>query len=132
MSMPKRRNRKGYLLLEVAASVAVIAIGLAVILSSFTSSLRASKIAQEYFEASLLVQEAVAALEEQEKLAGGVAAAETSAHISGTPYNLETKIAKISDEDPLDEVTAVISWTNKERNERIGIGTYIKGETSIK
>jgi hypothetical protein len=38
------RNKKGYLLLETVASVAVIAIALVVILRSFASSLRASSI----------------------------------------------------------------------------------------
>ena len=130
--MPSRRNRKGYLLLEVLASIAVIAIGLAVILRSFTMSLRASKIAQEYFEASLLVQDAMSSLEEQEKLAGGISVSDTAGLVAGTQYNLETKIAKISDADTLDAATAVISWTNKERNEKIEIGTYLKGETNIK
>lgn len=128
MSMSKRCGKKGYLLLEVVVSIAVVAIGLAVILRSFTSSLRASKIAQEYFEASLLIRDAMAALEEEEKLAGGVSAADTTGQISGTPYNLETKITKISDEDPLNEVTAVIYWKNKERNEKIEISTYLRNK----
>ena len=130
--MSNRRNRKGYLLLEVLASIAVIAIGLAVILRSFTMSLRASKIAQEYFEASLLVQDAMATLEEQEKLEGGVTVSDTAGQINGTPYNLETKITKIDDGYSLDSVTAVITWTNKERNEKIEVGTYLNGETNIK
>ena len=132
MSMLSRRNRKGYLMLEVVASIAVIAIGLGVIIRSFTVSLRASKIAQEYFEASLLVQDAMAALEEQEKLAGGINVADTTGQVTDTPYNLETRVTKISDEDILDTVTAVISWTNKERNEKIEIDTYLKGEAGIK
>ena len=119
-------------MLEVVASIAVIAIGLGVIIRSFTVSLRASKIAQEYFEASLLVQDAMAALEEQEKLAGGINVADTTGQVTDTPYNLETRVTKISDEDILDTVTAVISWTNKERNEKIEIDTYLKGEAGIK
>jgi len=119
-------------MLEVVASIAVIAIGLGVILRSFTTSLRASKIAQEYFEASLLVQDAMAVLEEQEKLAGGIIAGGAAGQVTGTQYNLETKVTKITGEDPLDSVTAVISWTNKERNEKIEVGTYLKGEMNIK
>lgn len=125
--MSKRPNRKGYLLLEVLASIAVIAIGLTVILRSFTSSLRASKIAQEYFEASLLLQDKMCALEEEEKL-GGVSAGEETLQIADTPYKLETKITRISDEDPLNEAIAVISWTNRERNEKLTIGTYLKNK----
>lgn len=132
MSMSNKRNRKGYLLIEVLASIAVIAIGLAVILRSFTSSLRASKIAEEYFETSLLAQDAMASLEEQEKLVGGITAGDTTGQVTGTQYNLETKITKINDNDPLDAVTTAISWTDKERNEKIEISTYLKNETNIK
>lgn len=126
--MSKRRNRRGYLLLEVVVSIAVVAIGLAVILRSFTSSLRASKIAQEYFDASLALQETLCGLEEQEKLEGGVAAGEAAGQVAGTPYNLETKITRIGDLDPLNEVSAVIYWKNRDRNEKIEIGTYLKNK----
>jgi len=128
MSMSKRRSRKGYLLLEVVVSIAVVAIGLAVILRSFTSSLRASKIAQEYFDASLALQETLCGFEEKEKLEGGVAAGETAGEVTGTPYSLETKITRIGDLDPLNEVSAVIYWKNRDRNEKIEIGTYLKNK----
>ncbi len=128
MSMSNRRSRKGYLLLEVVVSIAVVAIGLAVILRSFTSSLRASKIAQEYFDASLVLQETLCGLEEKEKLEDGVAAGVTAGEVSGTPYSLETKITRISDLDPLNEVSAVIYWKNRDREEKIKIGTYMNNK----
>lgn len=128
MSMSKRRNRRGYLLLEVVASIAVVAIGLAVILRSFSSSLRASKIAQEYFDASLLLQETLSGFEEEEKLVGGLAAGDTAGKVSGTPYSLETRITRMGDLDPLNEVSAVIYWKNRDRNERIEIGTYLRNK----
>jgi len=123
-----QRNRKGYLLLEVVVSIAVVAIGLVVILRSFSSSLRASKIAQEYFDASLALQGTLCALEEKEKLEEGVAAGETAEEVAGTPYSLETKITRISDLDRLNEVNAVIYWKNRDRNEKIEIGTYLKNK----
>lgn len=126
--MSKRRSKKGYLLLEVVASIAVVAIGLAVILRSFTSSLRASKIAQEYFDASLVLQDKLSGLEQEEKLTKGVAASETTEQIAGTPYNLETRITRISDSDPLNEVSVIIYWKNRDRNEKIEIGTYLKNK----
>ena len=115
-------------MLEVVASIAVVAIGLAVILRSFTSSLRASKIAQEYFDASLVLQETLCGFEEQEKLERGVAAGETTGQIAGTPYNLETRITRIGDSDPLNEVSVIIYWKNRDRNEKIEIGTYLKNK----
>ena len=128
MSMSKIRNRRGYLLLEVVVSIAVVAIGLAVILRSFTSSLRASKIAQEYFDASLVLQETLCGFEEEEKLEGGLAAGETAGEVTGTPYSLETRITRIGDLDPLNEAIVVISWKNRDRNEKIEIGTYLKNK----
>lgn len=128
MSMSKKHSRKGYLLLEVVVSIAVVAIGLGVIVRSFTSSLRASKIAQEYFDASLALQDTLCGLEEEEKLTGGVGARETTGQVAGTPYNLETRITRISDSDPLNEVNAIIYWKNRDRNEKIEIGTYLKNK----
>ena len=126
--MSNRRNRKGYLLLEAVASIAIVAIGLTVILRSFSSSLRASRISEEYFEASLALQEKLCQLEEKEKLEGGIAAGNWNEGLSGTPYSIETRIARISGLDPLNEVTALISWKTKERNERIKVGTYLKNK----
>ena len=128
MSTSNKPNKKGYLLLEVVVSVAIVAIGLGVILRSYASSLRASKIAQEYFEASLLVKEKLCVLEEQERMEGKVTAAETTETFSGTPYTLTTKIVNMPDPDPLNEITTVIYWKNKERSEKIEIGTYLKNK----
>jgi len=128
MSMLRKRNKKGYLLLEVVASIAVVAIGLGVILRAFTSSLRASKIAQEYFEASLALQEKLCELEEGEKLSNGVSPDETSAQISGTPFTLDTKVSRIGDSDPLNEVVVRIYWEKRGRSENMAVGTYLKNK----
>ncbi len=119
-------NKKGYLLLETVASIAVIAIGLAIILRSFASSLRASKISEEYLVASSILKDKMWELEEKAKREGGLIESETTEQIPNTNYTLESKIKRLNDSDPLNEVKATISWQSGNRNEKIEIVTYLK------
>lgn len=119
-------NKKGYLLLEAIASIAVIAIGLAIILRSFASSLRASKISEEYLVASSILKDKMWELEEKAKREGGLIESETTEQIPNTNYTLENKIKRLNDSDPLNEVKATISWQSGNRNEKIEIVTYLK------
>ncbi|KPK41767.1 MAG: hypothetical protein AMJ78_04560 [Omnitrophica WOR_2 bacterium SM23_29] len=119
-------SNKGYLLLEAVVSIAVIAIGLAIILRSFTSSLRASKISQEYLVASSILEDKMWALEEKARREVGLEEFETTEQVPGTTYTLETSVKRISESDPLNEVKAAILWQNGSRNEKIEIATYLK------
>lgn len=123
-------NKKGYLLLETVASIAVIAIGLAIILRSFASSLRASKISEEYLVASSILKDKMWELERKTRPEpegeGGLTESETTEQIPNTNYTLENKIKRLNDSDPLNEVKATISWQSGNRNEKIEIVTYLK------
>lgn len=123
-------NKKGYLLLETVASIAVIAIGLAIILRSFASSLRASKISEEYLVASSILKDKMWELERKTRPEpegeGGLTESETTEQIPNTNYTLESKIKRLNDSDPLNEVKATISWQSGNRNEKIEIVTYLK------
>lgn len=126
LKLQNLRKNKGYLLLEAVASIAIIAIGLAIILRSFTSSLRASKIAQEYFIASSYLKDKIWQLEEEAKREGGLAESETTEEIPNTNYTLETKVTRLSETDALNEVKATISWQIGNRNEKIEAATFLK------
>lgn len=128
MLKPKNlRNNKGYLLLESIASITVIAIGLAVILRSFTSSLRASKISQEYFTATSLLNDNICDLEGKAKINGGIDEREQKEiEIPDTKYKLKVKVKKIEDPYFLADVKAEISWDSGSRHEKIGAGTFLR------
>lgn len=124
--MKNSPNNKGYLLLEAVVSIAVIAIGLAIILRSFTSSLRASKISQEYLVASSILEDKMWALEEEARREAGLEEFETTELVPNTKYTLETSVKRISESDSLNEVKAAILWQSGNRNEKIEIATFLK------
>ncbi|MDP3786863.1 MAG: type II secretion system protein [Candidatus Omnitrophota bacterium] len=131
MLKPKNlRSNKGYLLLEAVASIAVIAIGLAVILRSFTSSLRASKISQEYFIATSLLNDNICDLEGKIKIKKGQEElVELYVKEKEGPedrYSLDINPAEIDGVDSLAKVNAVISWDNGNRKEKIEAGTFLR------
>lgn len=124
--MSNRSRNKGYLMLEVVASIAVIAVGLVMILRSFSYSLRASKTAQEYFEAINIAEQELCAIEEEEKIEGGVVTSESSGQAEDKPFLMRSKISRISDDNGLNEASVAASWQNKHRDESIVVGTYVK------
>ncbi|MFH1779499.1 MAG: type II secretion system protein [Candidatus Omnitrophota bacterium] len=117
----------GYLLLEAIVSIAVIAIGLAIILRSFASSLRASKISEEYLVASSILKDKMWELERKARPEpegeGGLTESETTEQIPNSNYILDIKV---KESDSLNEVKATISWQSGNRNEKIEVVTYLK------
>lgn len=126
LKLKSSRNNKGYLLLEAVASIAVIAIGLAIILRSFSTSLRASKISQEYFIASSLLKNKMWELEEKAGREGGLVESETNEQIPNINYMLGVKVKRLSESESLNEVKATISWQNGKRNEKIEVTTFLR------
>lgn len=120
-------NNRGYLLLEAVVSVAVIAIGLAIILRSFASSLRASKISQEYFIAALLLNDKLCDLEEKIKIKGGIDNSDAKEEKTpDTKYITKTDVMKLDELDSLADVKTVVSWNSGKRNERIEVDTFMQ------
>lgn len=126
--------KRGYLLLEAVVSIAVVAIGLAVILRSFASSLRASKISQEYFIASSLLNDTMSSLEEKVKLNvrvnkpwldGSEAINGEEVESAGIKYHLDVEIKPLEGLDNLSTVSALISWDNGKRKERMRADTFL-------
>ncbi len=117
---------KGYLLLEAVVSIAVIAIGLAIILRSFTSSLRASKISEEYLVASSLLKDKMWELEEKAGREGGLTESQIIESIPNTNYTLNIVVKRVAESDPLNEVKATILWRSGVRSEKIEVATYLK------
>lgn len=130
VSSLQKGRAKGYLLLEAVVSIAVIAIGLSIILRSFASSLRASKISQEYFIVSSLLNDAICELEEKVKLNktgldGSEAKNGEEKEVSDIKYNLDIEIKELEGLESLASVRSVISWDNGKRKERIQADTFL-------
>lgn len=130
LKLKKRSNRRGYLLLESVAAVAIVGVGLAIILRSFASSLRASKISQEYFIASSILKGKMWSLEEEALRQNGLKEFDTTDPVPGTDYVLHVVSKRLSDSEPLNEIKAAVMWQNGARNEKIEVATYLKHEES--
>jgi hypothetical protein len=115
-------------MLEVIASIAVIAIGLAIILRSFSYSMKAAKISQEYFEAISISENELSSMEIEENFKGRLEVSEAVHKIEGKPYILRTEVKRLEDNDDLNEVLVLVSWENKERNESFEIDTYLSNK----
>lgn len=124
----------GYLLLEAVTSVAVIAIGLSIILHSFASSLRASKVSQEYLIAASLLNDSMCELEEkiQLKIEGLDESDEKKEEreISGVVYLFDMHIEESEEFDSLALIKGVISWESGRRKGKIEADTFLKYKTS--
>lgn len=126
------RNKKGYLLLETVVSIAVVAIALVVILRSLASSLRASKISQEYFSATLFLNNKICELEEKVRLKGGLDTSDSKEEaLAGTGYKLSVSVKKIEEAENLANVKAVIFWENLKRSEHIEVETFMRYKDEI-
>jgi hypothetical protein len=54
-----KKINKGFLLVEAMSSVLIVSVGLIVILTSFTRSIRAMDISEDYFKAGLLIEQKI-------------------------------------------------------------------------
>jgi len=126
LNLRTSKKNKGYLLIEAVASIAVIAIGLTVILRSFASSFRASKISQEYFTASSFLKDKMWGLEEKAQREGGLEESETREDIPNSGYVMEVRVKRLSETETLNEVKAAISWKNGKRDEKMEISTFLR------
>ncbi len=114
------------MLLEAVATIAVIAIGLTVILRSFASSFRASKVSQEYFTAASLLKDRMWGLEEQARRGGGLGESETKEDVPDSDYVMEIRVKRLGEEDPLSEARAAVTWKSGNRDEKMEIATFVK------
>jgi type II secretory pathway pseudopilin PulG len=134
-----KTRKKGYLMLEAVVSIAVVAIGLAVILRSFAASLRASKVSHEYFVVTSLLNDAMSDLEERVKLNeklnkpgldGSEAKSGEIMESSGIKYALDIEIEPLEGLDYLASVRSAIYWDNGKRKERIQADTFLRYESA--
>lgn len=125
-NLRRQKRNKGYLLLEAVATIAVIAIGLTVILRSFASSFRASKVSQEYFTAASFLKDKMWTLEEKARREGGLEESETSENIPDSGYVMEIRVKRLSETDPLNEVRAGVTWKSGNRDEKIEVATFLR------
>ncbi|UCB56656.1 MAG: prepilin-type N-terminal cleavage/methylation domain-containing protein [Candidatus Omnitrophota bacterium] len=124
--MSRLRN-KGFLLLEVMLAVTILSLGLALILRSFTTSLRAIKTSRNFLIANLLLEELI--WQKEEEKAKGLGKAEEGKFSS--PFDGFSYKASFEEQE---EVPALyksifaVSWQEREKERSVSWVSYLGGE----
>lgn len=126
-----RKNKKGLLLFEVMLTVIILSVGLTLILHCFSISLNATKTAQYYTTAALLIEDKMWELENE----GAIAADLTEEGQFSPPYQefnwrLQTKDKPAQGQaDKINEVKLTVFWQEGKRKGSTVITTYLPNET---
>jgi len=134
-SITAKKNRDGFLLFEAILSVAILSFGLVLVLHSFTGSLKAARISQNYMRAVLLLEAKMTELEWKGSLDSGISEGKFSQKNERFAWKIEaTPVEEISGEDEekkrveLNKVHLTVSWSEGKKVERIELTTYLKSQ----
>ncbi len=125
-----RKNKNGLLLFEVMLTLVILSIGLTLILHSFSASLNASKIAQDYTVASLLIEDKMWEWENTGEIAANLNQ-EGRFPQPNQKFNwhLETKDKPIQEQSgKLNEVKLTVWWKEGRRKGSISATTSLKNK----
>ena len=131
-----RTKKRGFTLVEVMLSVAILSIGLVLILQGFASSLKALRICEDNLKATQafankLEEAQILAKEDWNKFAGGLSEKFEFAGLDCT-WQLEVAPATWQTEElfpeyeDLNEVEAILNWQEGKRKGRIPLFTFMK------
>ncbi|MFH1854074.1 MAG: prepilin-type N-terminal cleavage/methylation domain-containing protein [Candidatus Omnitrophota bacterium] len=118
----RKGSNKGFLLLEAMVSIAILSIGLVVILSSFTRSIRAKELSEDYFKAGLLLEEKIFELSTAPDIEEGVSEGVFSDF--GNRFSWSLIVARLEGEG-LKEISLEVSWAKGNKIQYIPMVTYI-------
>lgn len=115
------RGRKGFLLLEVLVSVAVIAVGLVYVVKSFSSSSRAIETATNFLNSISFVEEK---LWEYEALPAVDKGREHGTFERDKKYSWKSDI-KGEKDIPINKIDLAVEWEGRSRKQTITVSTYL-------
>jgi len=131
----RRTTKYGFTLIEVMVSVAILAVGLALILQAFAFSLNVLRISQDNLKATLVAENKMAELQLQIKEDGDsfVKGLDEEFESGNMEYAWEVKIEPVEWEieeisaahEALNEVSACLSWEEGRRKGNVPVVTYM-------
>ena len=131
----RRTTKYGFTLIEVMVSVAILAVGLALILQGFAFSLNVLRISQDNLKATLVAENKMAELQLQikEDRDSFVKGLDEEFESGDMEYTWEVKVGPVEWEieeiseahEALNEVSACLSWEEGKRKGNVPIVTYI-------
>lgn len=131
----RRTTKYGFTLIEVMVSVAILAVGLALILQGFAFSLNVLRISQDNLKATLVAENKMAELQLQIKEGRDsfVKGLDEEFESGNMEYAWEVKIEPVEWEieeisaahEALNEVSACLSWEEGRRKGNVPVVTYM-------
>lgn len=126
-----KKNNKGLLLFEVMLTVIILSVGLTLILRSFSTSLNASKSAQHYTTATLLIEDKMWELENKVVIDADLDVEgqfpepyqKFNWHLTTKDKPIQTQTGKIN------EVKLIVYWQEGRRKGSTSATTYLANKT---
>lgn len=123
-----KKKNKGFTLIEVMVSVAILSIGLLVIIQGFSSSLNTLRICQNNLEASLFAEEKMAELEiysKQEKKGFGPDLSGVLPGAGNLSFEWRIGLAPETGYEGLNKVLNIVSWIEGKRKGVNSLTTFL-------
>lgn len=124
-------KNKGFLLLEVMLAVTILSLGLALILRSFTTSLRAIKTSRNFLIANLLLEELIWQKEEEKAQGSGKIIPEEEEGEFSSPFDsfsYKTNFEEQEEVSALYKSVFAVSWQEREKERSVSQVSYLRGE----
>lgn len=122
------RNKEGILLYEVLLALAILSFGLVAVLGSFNTSLRAVTTSENYFRATLLLEEKLWELEMDDGFSPGVSRGGFPGEHSKFRWQVEASPIEEEGDMVLNEVKVTISWNERNKRRDMALTTWMVKE----
>ena len=117
-----KKNRSGFMLLEVILSVFIVAVGIVFVRGSFITSIKAFKASKSYLDALYLLEGKMWEYEESGEIEEGGDSGKFEDY-KGADWKVEAK--ELEEESLLNEVTLEVTLKEDDRRRRFKIATYL-------
>lgn len=123
--MTKRSRSRGYTLLELMLSAAILAIGLTALVRSFTAGTNVLRQNEKRAIGVVLAQQKLAEIMGMDELQDGTEDGDVEEDVY-EGYRWQSEIETLTDYPNLKQVRVTISWRDGQRVEDVRIDTYVR------
>lgn len=123
--MTGRRSTRGYTLLELMVSAAILAVGLTAVVRSFTAGTNTLRQSEKRAVGVVLAQQKLAEVMGTAELQDGIQDGEIEEEVY-EGYRWQSEIQSLPDYPNLKQVRVIIAWRDGQRTEDVRIDTYVR------
>jgi prepilin-type N-terminal cleavage/methylation domain-containing protein len=119
---------KGFTLIEIMISVAILSFGLILILQGFTHSLNILRISQNNLQATLLAEEEMSQLQIDAKNSkyGLLTDLNGESQVDNIEFSWQTSITPDEEYEDLNKLLTTVSWKEGRRKGAVPVVTYLR------